>query len=540
MIVKFFKSSGSGKALADYLEAEQVHQRDPVTGRTLYDQPKISRDAPPEPLRGSFAEVVALSETLSFARTYKAGVIAFDAGDSPSPQQIQAVIDDFQKHAMAGLDQDRACWAWNLHRDKGNIELNFMVANVDLDTGRFLNIAPPGHEAFFNAWRDLKNLENGWASPADPARQQEFKTPRGEAKTRVQTKELIHANVTALLDAGLFEPNRAGVLEALKTMGEITRPGNDYISIRLPDEPKPYRLKGEIYRADFNANPEAIAAAARSRQPSRESQLESARSDAQRAYASRARHFQSRYRKPEELATGEPDRLAPNRPDPLHGLGHGRGLGLVEAEQPLRNQALHEPARPVRENESVERTLPVHMPDTRWRKALQATGAISHDRISRSKISLSHLRESPANGLREGRGPNQERGFLSLDWQAIRRGFASPVQRLQAYFNHAGGIDDGDRKGFASRIRQGFERLSRWNERSDQIVQRFDSHSENLAAAGGQLERHAAGRSSAGASIDAALQRFDRAVGNLDREIEQNRTLNPPSRSRSRGMGFGR
>lgn len=537
MIVKFFKSSGSGKALADYLEAEQVHQRDPVTGRTLYDQPKISRDAPPEPLRGSFAEVVALSETLSFAKTYKAGVIAFDAGDSPSPQQIQAVIDDFQKHAMAGLDQDRACWAWNLHRDKGNIELNFMVSNVDLDTGRFLNIAPPGHEKFFNAWRDLKNLEHGWASPADPARQQEFKTPRGEAKTRVQTKELIHANVTALLDAGLFEPNRAGVLEALKTMGEITRPGNDYISIRLPDEPKPYRLKGGIYAADFNGSSEAITAAARSRQPSRESQLESARSDAQRAYESRARHFQARYRKPPELATGEPDRLAADRPNPVHGAGHGRGLGLVEDEPPLRNRTIHEREGRFSPNESAERRLPVHMPDTSRRTALQATGALSHARISQSKISMSYLREGPVDGLREGRGPNQERGFLSLNWQAIRRGFAGPVQRLQAYFNHSGGgIDDGDRKGFASRIRQGFERLRVWGERSDQIVQRFDSHSENLAAAGGQLERNTAGRSSAGASIDAALQRFDRAIGNLDRQIEQNRTLNPPSR----GWGFGR
>lgn len=536
MIVKFFKSSGSGKALADYLEAEQVHQRDPVTGRTLYDQPKISRDAPPEPLRGSFAEVVALSETLSFARTYKAGVIAFEAGDNPSPQQIQAVIDDFQRHSMAGLDQDRACWAWNLHRDKGNIELNFMVSNVDLDTGRFLNVAPPGHEKFFNAWRDLKNLEHGWASPADPSRQSEFKTPRGEEKSRVLTKELIHKNITALLDAGLIEPNRAGVLSALKTMGEITRQPNESISIKLPGEPKAFRLKGEIYRADFNADPATIAAAARTRQPSRESQLDAARSDAQRAYDSRARHFQTRYRKPPELATGQPDRVAADRFGPVHGLGHGRGLGVVEDEPPLRNRTIHEREGRFSANESAERRLPVHMPDTSRRTALQATGALSHARISRTKISLSHLRESAVDGLREGRGPNQERGFLSLDWQAIRRGFASPVQRLQAYFNHAGGIDDRDRKGFASRIRQGFERLGIWRERSDQIVQRFDSQSENLAAAGGQLERHTAGRSSAGASIDAALQRFDRAIGNLDREIEQNRTLNPPSR----GWGFGR
>lgn len=537
MIVKFFKSSGSGKALADYLEAEQVHQRDPVTGRTLYDQPKVARAAPPEHLRGDFAEVVALSETLGFARTYKAGVIAFDAGDNPTPEQIQTVIDDFQRHAMAGLEPDRACWAWNLHRDKGNVELNFMVSNVDLDTGRFLNIAPPGHEKFFNAWRDLKNIEHGWASPSDPARQQEFKTPRGEAKTRVQTKELIHANVTALLDAGLFEPNRAGVLEALKTMGEITRPGNDYISIRLPDEPKPYRLKGGIYAADFNGSSEAIAAAARSRQPSREKQLDSARGEVERAYASRARHFQSRYRKPEELATGEPDRVAADRFDPLHGAGRVRGLGLVEDEPPLRNRTIHEREGRFSANESAERRLPVHMPDTSRRTALQATGAISDARISRTKISMSHLRESPVDGLREGRGANSQRGFLSVDWQAARRRLADSVQWLQATFNHSGGIDDGDRKGFASRVRQGFERLRAWGERSDQIVQRFDSDSENLARSGGQLERNAAGRSSAGTSIDAALQRFGRAVGNLEHEIEHNQALNPPSRSR--GMSWG-
>ena len=47
-------------------------------------------------------------------------------------------------------------------RDQGN--------NVDLETGKSLNIAPPGWQKTFGPLRDAFNHEHGWSRPDDPAR----------------------------------------------------------------------------------------------------------------------------------------------------------------------------------------------------------------------------------------------------------------------------------------------------------------------------------------------------------------------------------
>lgn len=536
MLVKFLKASGGARGYADYLQAEEVYQRDPSTGKNLTNLPKVKRAVAPEHLRGDFDAVVALSEALPFEHTYTAGVIAFEASDNPTREQIEAVIDDFQRHAAPGLE-DRTLWAWNMHTDKGNVELNFILTRCDLETGRSFNVAPPGHEKHFNPWRDKWNLEQGWASPDDPARQREVKPERGENIERVRDKEDITEHLKTLITAGQIPGNRDGVLLALSELGEITRKPDEYISIKLNSTGEKLRLKGSIYRSDFNATTAGIEEATTSRRPSRAAELEATRSEAERSRRSRAEYIQERYKKAPEMALGLPDRVPGAGPDSLHSVGHGRGVDLLENGQPV--GSARGPQR--REIPGAQRRLDPMQPERQEQPPLPV-GALEDDRYSQSKISVSGLsmhglRKRPDHGLSARRGQDQDRNFLPENSQAAGRRPAGFMQRLRLALNN--GINYGDRirKTLADRIGKGFERFDQWANKRAQIVQWAVGQSGGLTVASADLERTTRSRIEAGAGLDSALQRLGNAARNLEHEIEHNQALNP---SRSRGMSFGR
>ena len=48
--------------------------------------------------------------------------------------------------------------------------MHVLAARCDLETGRSLNIAPPGWEKTFGPLRDAFKHEHGWSRPDDPAR----------------------------------------------------------------------------------------------------------------------------------------------------------------------------------------------------------------------------------------------------------------------------------------------------------------------------------------------------------------------------------
>ena len=157
MLVKFLaRGTGSARDAADYLLGE----RD-AAGKT--------RDGV-EVLRGPH-QVAAVADTLPFEHRYTSGVIAWAPEDEPTDEQIGAVLDAFEETAWAGLEFDRYAWAAVLHRERGGgAHVHVLAARCDLETGRSLNIAPPGWEKMFGPLRDAFNAEHGWARPDDPAR----------------------------------------------------------------------------------------------------------------------------------------------------------------------------------------------------------------------------------------------------------------------------------------------------------------------------------------------------------------------------------
>ena len=132
MHVKFIaRGTGSAKAAADYLLGER-------------DAAGQLREGV-EVRRGDPEVVAAVADALAFEHRYTSGVIAWAPEDNPTDAQIEAVLDKFERTAWAGLQPDRYAWSAVEHRERGGgLHVHIFAARCDLETGKSLNIAPPG------------------------------------------------------------------------------------------------------------------------------------------------------------------------------------------------------------------------------------------------------------------------------------------------------------------------------------------------------------------------------------------------------------
>ena len=249
MHVKFIaRGSGSARAAADYLLGE----------RDAAGQPR----AGVEVRRGDPDTMAAIADSLEFEHKYTSGVIAWAPEDRPTDAQIEAVLDEFEKTAWAGLEPDRYVWSAVEHRERGGgVHVHIFAARCDLETGRSLNIAPPGWQQTFGPLRDAFNHEHGWSRPDDPARARaqqpghrayiEAATLRTGLEHEADPRELIRDYLTQRVEYGAVQ-SRADVVTALEEARlEVPRQGKSYLTVRNPDNGKRWRLKGALYEHDF-------------------------------------------------------------------------------------------------------------------------------------------------------------------------------------------------------------------------------------------------------------------------------------------------
>lgn len=258
MIISFFSTgTGGGAAPVDYLTAREVlaydENRNLIRDDTGQPQIKI-RDPLPEVLHGNPDQTHRLIDASPNKWSYTAGVISFADSDDPSPAAQQEAIELFEALAFAGLDRDQYDCLWVRHSHEGNVELHFCTPRLELSTGKALNIAPPSHENAFSSLRDLMNKTHGWADPLEPDRAREVRATI-EAPTRVQGREALHDWILDQISVGTIS-DRASMIDALTDAGfEIPRASKNYITAKDPDTGERWRLKGEIFHDDWQAEP---------------------------------------------------------------------------------------------------------------------------------------------------------------------------------------------------------------------------------------------------------------------------------------------
>ncbi|MCV0428649.1 MAG: relaxase/mobilization nuclease domain-containing protein [Roseibium sp.] len=220
------------------------------------------RDPLPEVLAGNPDHTRALIDACPHAWTYRAGVISFDKDDHPTEEQQQTVMDAFDELAFAGLNRDQVDMLWVRHSHEGRVELHFCTPRMELTSGKSLNIAPPGYQKAMDGLRDMLNKEHGWADPQDPARSLDIKQ-LPEKKHRAQGRKDIQDWLEDLIVAGRIS-SRPDMIEVLEGAGfELPRQGKTYLTVKDPDSDTRWRLKGDIFHADWTREKTAQRAAER-------------------------------------------------------------------------------------------------------------------------------------------------------------------------------------------------------------------------------------------------------------------------------------
>ena len=169
-----------------------------------------------------------------------------------SDETKQEIIKDFERHLLGDYMKDRVNILWVEHSDKdGRLELNFLIPKIDLVSGKSFNpYYDKRDRTNINLWKRTINDEYNFISPDDPKNQ--YNQNRHKA-TIEQHNTIIELDnqLKDLVSQGLII-NRTHLIELLSSSGyEVTRQPKSGISIKIPNQKKPFRLKGGIYSAEF-------------------------------------------------------------------------------------------------------------------------------------------------------------------------------------------------------------------------------------------------------------------------------------------------
>jgi 5S rRNA maturation endonuclease (ribonuclease M5) len=303
MLLKFFnRGTGKGKTAVEYLLKEM-------------DANGVRREPAPELLRGDPQQTIQLIDSLNFKHKYRSGVISFAPSDAPTSEQLEAIMDSFEKTAFAGLDRDRYSILWVKHTHTGDnrVELHFITPRVELTTGKSLNIAPPGWGNYFRPWRDYWNYSQEWASPDDPQRARAYhpgyqalvdasdrrlELAEKSTHTREDYRQIITNYVTENIRLGRVSDRMDAIAVLEKSGFQITRAGEDYITVFNEKIGKKLRLKGGIYSASWRLG-QGLTEEARSGQETDRStalsRIRASQTELTTRIKERVKYHQSRY-----------------------------------------------------------------------------------------------------------------------------------------------------------------------------------------------------------------------------------------------------
>ena len=248
MIVDFFRhGSGLSKGCLDYLLGEDRERENA------------------EVLTGDVELTAQLIDSSPFAKKYTSGCLSFYEHDLTYPDK-QKIMQQFERCLFPGLDQDQYQILWVQHQDKINqdtgqtrLELNFVIPNVELSTGKRLQpfYAPVDLDRV-DLFKKITNAEYKLYDPDDPNHQQLLINKKNLPKDVKDFKEQLHQRIYQSVVDGKVADRQELVNWLESNEVKVTRQTQKSISIENPyeDAKRPIRLNGEIYEQGFRATGE--------------------------------------------------------------------------------------------------------------------------------------------------------------------------------------------------------------------------------------------------------------------------------------------
>ncbi len=200
-------------------------------------------------LSGDLELTKRMSDSLNFQNRYTVGVLSFEEDNLPDEHK-RAIMESFENSLLAGLEKDQYNITWIEHTDKDRLELNFVIANVELTTGKRLQpYFDQVDRPLVENWKQVTNHEYKLTDPHDPEKAQAVKTLNSQNLPQEirKIKEQIGQVISHQIEQGNIT-DRKDVVNTLQQAGfEIARQTDKSISIKNPDSKRNIRLEGIIY-----------------------------------------------------------------------------------------------------------------------------------------------------------------------------------------------------------------------------------------------------------------------------------------------------
>lgn len=155
MLVKINKhGKSSGKSPIDYLLGAK---RDRAGARVLEGNPFLTEK---------------LIDATDYSQRYTSGTLSFEeAPDNFTEEQKKDIMQRFESTVFAGLESDQYNVLWVEHVDKGRLELNFLIPNIELRSGKRLQpYYYVADKRRVNNFQNIINYEYKLTDPHDPAK----------------------------------------------------------------------------------------------------------------------------------------------------------------------------------------------------------------------------------------------------------------------------------------------------------------------------------------------------------------------------------
>ena len=406
MIVKILGNKGGGSAGAaiDYMLGKE---RDREGAILLSGDPDLT---------------ARLADNLDFQNRYTVGVLSFEEANLEE-QQKQEIMQSFEETLLAGLDRDQYDITWIEHTDKGRLELNFVIPNVELSTGKRLQpYFDQADRPLVENWKQVTNFNYGLSDPHSPDKAQAIKTLNSQnlPENIKEIKQQIGTAIAEQISNGNIQ-NRQDVVNTLENAGfEITRQTERSISIKNPDGKRNIRLEGVIYenrQFDKQLAEEHSRAGQDYQRTSRE-RYETASGKLHRFVENKQRANQETFKlKPSD----HPRPTTENQKRFAFEYAQGNSLGRVDysVSNISRRELLAREANPSQES-GIDRTEPQDRPNT-FTEANFTQSEISRNNRQESYINHSE-KQQESRSLREQKQPNGTQA------RQIKADFKSPFE----------------------------------------------------------------------------------------------------------------
>jgi hypothetical protein len=234
MHIKIFSEHGKGVGASaiNYLMGDKDGER--VTAPVL--------------LKGNLISLERSIDTSPHKWKYTSGVLSFS--EVLTDEQKLEIIDSFEAHHFPAMSHHNFEVAYVEHNDHNRTEIHFLIARIDLESGKHLNAFPPKWEEHSYPWRNAINIEYGFTRPDEHVNLATLIRDKFHPE-KAKKNDVISLCTDYVSSRFEFVKSRDDVVLALSELEDlgikVQNESARYISVSAKGFEKNIRLKGAIY-----------------------------------------------------------------------------------------------------------------------------------------------------------------------------------------------------------------------------------------------------------------------------------------------------